>query len=259
MQLSVGLREKGLSRGLKVPWRKPGSRLNTNVKFLLYDVMSFPAALSPLNEASWGELMKDYPGTLGRDILGMIRHGAKIGYEGDELRRGSRRLEQNLPMEAEAERHVEEEIKKRVAQGAVRLLDDSQHVVCSPLGAVPKPAVDGKKMWRTIHHLSWPRKGGREMSVNAGIDSELVTLRYYNLDEMLRELGRQGREDPHNRRGRVLWKVDLKDAYFGMVSVRVRGAPKIRIIPSLCSPPPPTSEAETSIKYSCASLPAWWM
>lgn len=212
-QLSVGLREGAIGCGLRIPRRKPGPRPNTNVEFLLYDVMSFPAAKSPLNERVWEELLRSDPGDLGKDIQGMIRYGAKIGYEGEKLRFRSRRLEENLPMDAGAERHVEQEIRNRVAKGAVRPLKNHEHVVCSPLGAVPKPEVNGVKMYRTIHHLSWPRRGRWEVSVNEGINSAWVTLRYFSLDELLRELGKQSREDPGNRRGRVLWKVDLKDAY----------------------------------------------
>jgi hypothetical protein len=72
--------------------------------------------------------------------------------------------------------------------------------------------------WRTIHHLSWPRKARNGSSVIEGIDSDLVTLKYYNLECMLRGLGRESRADPENSRGRVLRKVDLKGAYHHVVA-----------------------------------------
>lgn len=73
---------------------------------------------------------------------------------------------------------------------------------------------------RKIHHLSWPRTFQKETSVNEGIDSKAVTLRYYDLDIFRRELGEACRRDPGNLEGRYLRKVDLKDAYRHVVVER---------------------------------------
>lgn len=205
-----------------MPPRVPGERPNTNIKFLLFDTMSFPPAPSPLKAEAWAEMMEGYPGNLGRDLLGMIRYGAKLGYTSGDLSYRWRRLERNRPMTEEEEAHVDAEVRSRAEKGALRVLGDDEHVVCSPLGAVLKPAVDAVKKHRTIHNLSWSKDGDEETSVNAGIRSDDVKMEYWELGEMFRELGQQTREDPDNRRGRTLWKVDLKDAYRHVVVVEER-------------------------------------
>jgi hypothetical protein len=45
-------------------------------------------------------------------------------------------------------------------------------------------------------------------------------LRYYDLDKLMRELGKEARRDPGNLECRTLWKVDLKDAYRHVVVER---------------------------------------
>jgi hypothetical protein len=86
-------------------------------------------------------------------------------------------------------------------------------VVTSPVGAVPKPTVNGEEKSRMIHHLSWPKRSRTDSSVNVGIDSGAVTLHYSDIEVQLRALGAAARRDPENLEGRYLWKVDLKDAY----------------------------------------------
>lgn len=192
----------------------PGAQPNTEVKFLLYDVESIPAIPSPLMLKSWQELLAGYPGRLPYDIWGMIKHGAKLGYHPHgPLRRQSRRGTLNLPMDQDATSFVQDEITRRMEMGAVLRAGEEEHIVASPVGAVPKQTQDGSKKWRVIHHLSFPRQGARETSVNEGIEGDQVTLHYYDLDVMLRELGAAARRDPTNNEGRILWKVDLKDAY----------------------------------------------
>jgi hypothetical protein len=200
--------------GLTLPTSPPPEQPNTQIKIKLYDVESSPAAVSPLNVNAWYQLLEGYPGTLRNDITGMIRYGAKLGYElSDDLRRRSRRSETNLPMEDGGIAHVEKELATRIASGQVLRAAPYEHLVTSPLGAVPKPMVGGELKWRSIHHLSAPRNSRTDSSVNQGISSEAVTLRYSGLDRMMREIGRAARVDPHNVKGRTLWKVDLKDAY----------------------------------------------
>jgi hypothetical protein len=78
--------------GIIMPVSLPPPQPNTRIKIKLYDVESFPAAVSPLNADIWYELLESYPGSLRDDIVGMIRYGAKLGYElTDDLRRRSRR------------------------------------------------------------------------------------------------------------------------------------------------------------------------
>jgi hypothetical protein len=215
------LREYATTIGLHPPESMPPAQPNTTIKIELYDAKSFTATVSPLLGSSWNVLLEGYPGTLREDIRGMIRYGAKLGYElSDRLRQQSRRMETNLPMDAAATAHVDEEIKRRLREGMVKRETEGDHVITSPLGAVPKPAVDGIAKWRSIHHLSWPRHSGKGSSVNDGISSEAVTLRLYDLEKLTGELGAGSRRDPANREGRVLWKVDLKDAYRHVVVER---------------------------------------
>jgi hypothetical protein len=207
--------------GLELPIGALEAQPNTEVRFSLYDVESFPAIVSPLKPEVWGQLLVDYPGQLSNDIQGMIRHGAKLAYSPKgHLRTESRRGTLNLPMEEAGAAHVHAEICRRLAQGQLLLAEPNEHVVTSPIGAVPKPTIDGVRKWRTIHHLSFPRRSTRKDSVNAGIDSGDVTLTYYDLESLLGELGKETRGDPDNRNGRVLWKVDLKDAYRHVVVER---------------------------------------
>lgn len=215
-------RRRATEIGLMPLSTPPSAQPNTRAGFDVYNAKSFPATVSPLVLDAWRDLLCDYPGELGDMICGMIQHGAKLGYSPQGgLRFRSRRLQRNLPMDEGGEKHVEEELMRRLEQGVVlRADDDSGHLVTSPLGAVPKPMVDGIQKWRTIHHLSWPRSRKEARSVNAGIDSEAVTLRYYDLDGLMKELGAASRRDPENKEGRTLWKVDLKDAYRHVVVER---------------------------------------
>lgn len=192
----------------------PLARPNTGVFFTLYDDKSSPAVASPLKPDVWKELLTGYSGELPQHIEGMIRHGAKIGYDPQgPLRFTSRRGTTNLPMDTEAIQHVNEEILRRVEKREVLVSQPGEHIVASPIGAVPKPSVDDVKKWRTIHHLSYPKRRSTLESVNDGINSDNVTLNYYNLDGMLLELSSATRRDPNNTEGGKLWKVDLKDAY----------------------------------------------
>lgn len=200
--------------GIIMPVSLPPPQPNTRIKIKLYDVESFPAAVSPLNADMWYELLESYPGSLRDDIVGMIRYGAKLGYElTDDLRRRSRRSERNLPMEEGGAAHVEKELAARIAKGQVLRASPNEHLVTSPLGAVPKPMLEGEVKWRSIHHLSAPRNSRTDSSVNEGISSEAVTIGYSGLERMFRELGAAARADPRNLDRRTLWKVDLKDAY----------------------------------------------
>lgn len=199
---------------LQPPLEPPGRQPNTEVRFELYDAKSFPATASPLNASVWEALLRGCPGDLSQNLQGMILYGAKIAYDPQgSLRRELRRSETNLLMDDGGRDHVDKEVRRRIKSGELRLAGDTEHLVTSPVGAVPKPSVAGERKYRTIHHLSYPRSSTRRESVNDGIDGHLVSLRYYDLDEMLRELGAATRSDPGNTAGRALWKVDLKDAY----------------------------------------------
>lgn len=123
-------------------------------------------------------------------------------------------------MDAEGEAHIEEELHRRLDKGLVLRARDDEHLVTSPLGAVPKPPVDGVRKSRTIRNLSSPKNPRKGASVNAGIDSEAVALRYSDLEKFLRTVRDASRRDSCNLERRTLWKVDLKDAYRHVVVER---------------------------------------
>jgi hypothetical protein len=100
--------------------------------------------------------------------------------------------------------HVREEIERRLAAGSLVEVPEGAWVVLSPLGAVPKGEVD----WRTIHHLSHPRRG-RHPSVNQGISDEYCAIKYASLANLFRKIAVARREG----RDISLWKIDLADAY----------------------------------------------
>ena len=70
----------------------------------------------------------------------------------------------------------------------------------SPFGVIPKPNQPGK--WRLILNLSAPQ--GK--SVNDGIESELCSLQYLRLDEVVKQISSWGT-------GTLLAKMDVESAY----------------------------------------------
>jgi hypothetical protein len=147
-----------------------------------------------------------------------MRYKAKLGYGEDfAVIHRSRTSAQSLPMNADATSFVDREIRSRIRVGRLFIASHSDHLVTSPVGAVPKPSVNGQRKWRMIHHLSYPGHSKIDNSVNRGIDSDAVTLKYFDLTTMLVELGSAIRKDPPNIRKRTLWKVHPKDAHRHMV------------------------------------------
>lgn len=214
LELRQTLARRARKCGLVIPAKKPDARPNTEVMFELYDAKSFPAASSPLAVNVWNELLDGYSGALPQHLEGMILYGAKIGYDPEgPLRTSSRRTTMNLPMDEEAVTHVGREIERRMREGGVRRASEDEHLVASPIGAVPKHSVSGERNFRPIHHLSYPKRRARDQSVNDGINATSVSFRFYQMDKMLREIGAATRRDPANLERRALWKVDLKDAY----------------------------------------------
>jgi len=146
-------------------------RPNTNLKFPIWDLSDTPAAPSPLPLDAWGQHLHDYPDpAFVSAILGSIRHGLRIGYNGP-LRESGRMMSRNLPMDEASLAHVRSEVNKRLQSGKIRRWTGPHTFCSSPIGTVSKS--NGKL--RTIHHLSWPRSGAGS-SVNEGISREDATL-----------------------------------------------------------------------------------
>ncbi len=105
---------------------------------------------------------------------------------------------------------VQETVAERLNRQQTAIHDPCNHMafVCSPIGTVPKA---GGKI-RPINHRSWPRKG--DESINYGIDSEKVTLKYETLDPLFETI--YNFHGPHTH----LWKGYLKDAYYHIFASR---------------------------------------
>lgn len=179
----------------------------------MFDPLDTPATTSPLHADAWLRLLQNYPEPSLRDnILGMIHHGAKLGYDGPLLRiaRPASAV-RNLPMNQAELSHVRRSIQTRVAKNQTRAVSatESKSVVFSPIGAVPKQG--GK--FRTINHLSWPR-GGSAPSVNGGINVSDIPMAYESLSDVYNDV-----RQAHALSERVeLWKADLTDAFYHVVA-----------------------------------------
>lgn len=207
-------RTRALRIGL-TPYTPP-CRPNTVVKFEFFDPLDVPAAPSPLRPDVWGQFLRAYPdgGVFSGLLLGAIRHGAKLAYEG--AMRMPRVEVRNLPMSPEERASVDAEIKARFANGglvALRAPDVPSNFVASPLGAVEKAGAGPKKKFRTIHNLSHPRNGSdpARASLNSGIDKETVTIQYESIDGLFRQI--RAAHEAGLSASLGLWKIDLKDAY----------------------------------------------
>ncbi|KAJ9104120.1 hypothetical protein QFC19_004104 [Naganishia cerealis] len=124
--LHQALSSNAVLAGLMPPAIRPGAQPNTHVRFQLFDRESTPAAVSPLVIEVSDALLAGYPGRSPSDFREMIRHGAKIGYDptGPVLRT-PRRGTQNLPMNADAKPHVEEEIRRQIV-----VITNPRHIMC---------------------------------------------------------------------------------------------------------------------------------
>ncbi|BEJ16100.1 hypothetical protein CspHIS471_0507050 [Cutaneotrichosporon sp. HIS471] len=191
--------------GLARPAAGPPARPNTTRPFPVFDPADRSATPSRLDPDAWYALLADYPIPSFREaIVGMIRHGAKLGYEGP-LRDTVRRAPRNHPMEEGAVAAVRASVASAVQRGLTRVHQDGAPFVQSPVGAVPKRG--GSSAWRMINDLSWPRVPPGT-SVNDGIDMAEAPLTYSSIDELFEVMRVR-----HNHTDTALWKVDLKDAY----------------------------------------------
>lgn len=195
----------------------PPARPNTWLNFDVFSPNDTPAAPPILNRECWAQLLAHYtdhpsaPRQFVSSILDGITYGLRLGYDGP-LRTKGRKSCANLPMlDPKKMDHVRKDIENRLEKGHIRRWTGMERdletaaFVASPLGAVPKS--NGKM--RTIHHLSFPRRSNSDTSVNQGIDSESVTLRYETLDYLFDSV----RIGIRTGRPRKIWKVDLEDAF----------------------------------------------
>lgn len=181
--------------------RNPPSRPNLSFNFPIFDPNDSPATTPSLRLQAWMQLLQEYPDQeVVKQIVGAIKHGILLGYEGP-LQDKSRISQRTLPMTEEGKRHVRMEIEDRLQSGRLVQVNSPREIklVCSPIGTVPKP--NSSKL-RTIHHLSHPRRG---LSINEGISEEKSAIQYDSLDQLIEFI----RCNP----GAKLWKADLREAF----------------------------------------------
>ena len=211
------IHEAATAAGLRLPAHPPPKRSNTTCTYPVFDKAVKPACVSPLNPAAWDLLLANYPDRdLRRNIVGMIRHAAKLGYEGVWTGMDRKMAEvPNLEMDDKSMEHVRETVGGRQQKGWASGVVGMDKVVVSPIGTVPM--ANGKM--RTINHPSWPRNRHNHPSVNNEIDGARVTMTYDKLDYLFNNIWK-------GKRG-TLWKGDLTDGHFHVV-VAASDSPLLR-------------------------------
>ncbi|SOV04714.1 uncharacterized protein UDID_17171 [Ustilago sp. UG-2017a] len=191
----------------------PPARPNTTVAAPLFHANGLSARYGTMQATAvnWSIALLTYPDRSFVDqLLGAIEHGIHLGYSGPLRSHGRFQAVKNLPMDAKGKSHIRSEIAMRLQEGRLLEVDPQQlHLVCSPVGTVPKPR---SSKLRTIHHLSHPRRPRPQQlpSVNAGIAPHFATIRYASLTTITEFV----RENPSCR----LWKSDLTDAFRHIVT-----------------------------------------
>lgn len=191
--------------GLQPPDAPVPARPNTTPPFPVFDPAGSPATTSRLRPEAWAHALQGYPDpAFVHNILGMIKHGAKLGYDGP-LRGSDRPVPRNHNMSGEALTAVRTSVREACAKGFTRLKRPGEVSAQSPVGAVPKKPSG----WRMINDLSWPRTQDRvpSSSVNEGVQLPERWLSYQSIDGLLDDLTVDFDADTW------LWKMDLKDAY----------------------------------------------
>ena len=159
---------------------------------------------SPLLLPQWEAMLESHPDReYVNYILSGIRDGFRIGYarSGEKgklsgARKNMHSADENHQVVTE---YLEAEMRRGVVLGPFHPAEIPElHI--NRFGVIPKSGRPGK--WRLIVDLSHP--DGR--SVNSGIDSELCSLSYAQVDDVVEQLVRM---EP----GVMLAKLDIKSAY----------------------------------------------
>lgn len=169
----------------------------------MFSPRTTPAAQGPLKAAAWEFALQDYPDpTFSHNIVGMIEHGARLGYSGP-LRSEGRPFTRNQRMEPRARDAIAQTIDDAVRNGFTRFRDPGEKCTFSPIGAVPKS--DGG--FRMIMDLSWPHDDDSP-SVNEGISLKRGWYQNTSIEPLLAQIADIGPSEDW-----VLWKLDLRNAY----------------------------------------------
>ncbi len=182
---------------------KPPARPNTSCPFPVFDASDSPALASPLVADAWSALLRDYPDRQFVDnLVGIIRHGALLGYTGP-LRAAGRPPVANHSMDPHVLSAVRSQVRTAVSDGFTRAVQDTDSITFSPIGAVPKRGGGH----RLINDLSWSSIPDGP-SVNSGIGFPPGTMSYETIEPFFSEVALLS-----DVTDLVIWKVDLKDAF----------------------------------------------
>ena len=157
---------------------------------------------TPLNLPAWAEHLRQHPDrAFVQYLLQGISHGFRIGYDWAAPRlSASRNMASADEHPAVIQAYIDEERELGRIMGPFSPGDLQPEVHISRFGIIPKKHQKGK--WRMIVDLSHPQ--GR--SINDGISSELCSLSYTKLDEIVESIWKLGP-------GTQLAKIDIKNAY----------------------------------------------
>ena len=158
---------------------------------------------TPLRWSIWAKELEEHPdGKFRTYILNGITKGFRIGF--DYRHHQCKSASSNLHSALANARVVQEYLDKEISLGRIIGPVPPAYVPVgtqlSPFGVIPKSGQPGK--WRLIVNLSSPEGA----SVNAGIDSELCSLHYLHLDQVVQEIRKLGR-------GAKMAKMDIESAY----------------------------------------------
>ena len=159
---------------------------------------------TPLRAEAWQTMLADHPDRqLVEWMTRGIRQGFRVGYQGDpgELKQARQNLSSVMlhPEVVRGYLDKEREAGRVVAVGSAEQAE-ALGVHCSPFGVIPKKGKTGR--WRLIVDLSSPTGG----SVNDGIRTELSSLSYTSVDEVMRRVLELGK-------GVQMAKADIRQAY----------------------------------------------
>ncbi|OXV08604.1 hypothetical protein Egran_03633, partial [Elaphomyces granulatus] len=181
----------------------PAPRPNCTPKFDVFresDPILFNSP-SPLRPEAWQRLLSSYPGDLPILLVGILTHGARLGYEGPKQLIISR----NLPIELSDYEVLDSKTAADLGASLITQTMPEYPCIISPLGVVPKG--DGGR--RRIHHLSHPEGE----SVNDFIPPEYASISYVTFDA---------------------WWNDLLDTFNGVRLIDDVARPTARIYTDAC-------------------------
>lgn len=180
--------------------QKPEARPNTHIPYEVYTTHKTPMFQGPLNASAWKELLSEYPDQSVVDaVVGIIRYGARIGYEG--VRAGVQVYANHRSADSQPdflERDLLDQLSHQRLNEHGRRGNLPKFFVSCPIGLRDKS--NGKK--RRIHDLSFP--SGK--SVNDHINQDWGTVRHPSLEQVLGIVASMGE-------GCVMLKRDFEDAY----------------------------------------------